>query len=147
MRISSFGLDPAASYSDASPSEADFRPSRRCLFDIYTVACGSQPTSAKGASLCAAAPRRCAQPPVRRLALRGTEFERACAATIRLKLLKIGAAVVRNTRRVQILLASSHPLRHVFLGAAARRPLSSQSAVPGTLTSNGGKGSYAPARV
>ena len=55
---------------------------------------------------------------LRRLALRGSELERACTATIRLKLLKIGAAIVRNTRRVRVLLASSHPLRHVFLSAA-----------------------------
>ena len=55
---------------------------------------------------------------LRRMALKGTELERACTHTIRTKLLKIGAAVVRNTRRVRILLASSHPLRHVFLSAA-----------------------------
>ena len=55
---------------------------------------------------------------LRRLALKGTELERACTHTIRAKLLKIGAAVVRNTRRVRLLLASSHPLKHVFLTAA-----------------------------
>lgn len=55
---------------------------------------------------------------LRRLALLGTELERACAATIRTKLLKIGAAVIRNTRRVRLMLASQHPLKHVFLGAA-----------------------------
>jgi len=55
---------------------------------------------------------------LRRLALKGTELERACAATIRLKLLKIGAAVLRNTRRVRLLLASHHPLKPVFLTAA-----------------------------
>lgn len=55
---------------------------------------------------------------LRRLALRDTELERACTATIRTKLLKIGAAVVRNTRRVRVLLASQHPLKHVFLSAA-----------------------------
>jgi len=55
---------------------------------------------------------------LRRLALHGTELERACTATIRVKLLKIGAAVVRNTRRVRVLLASQHPLKHVFLSAA-----------------------------
>jgi len=54
----------------------------------------------------------------RRLALRGTELERACTATIRTKLLKIGAAIVRNTRRVRVLLASQHPLKHVFVTAA-----------------------------
>jgi hypothetical protein len=55
---------------------------------------------------------------LRRLALQGTELERACTATIRIKLLKIGAAIVRNTRRVRVLLASSHPLKHVFITAA-----------------------------
>lgn len=55
---------------------------------------------------------------LRRLALVGTELARACAATIRIKLLKIGAAIVRNTRRVRVLLASQHPLKHVFLTAA-----------------------------
>lgn len=55
---------------------------------------------------------------LRALALAGTELERACAATIRVRLLKIGAAVVRNTRRVRLLLTSHHPLRHVFLTAA-----------------------------
>jgi len=55
---------------------------------------------------------------LRRLALTGTELERACTATIRTKLLKIGAAVVRNTRRVRLLLASQHPLKHIFLTAA-----------------------------
>jgi hypothetical protein len=55
---------------------------------------------------------------LRRLALKGTELERACATTIRLKLLKIGAAVLRNTRRVRLLLASHHPLKDVFLTAA-----------------------------
>ena len=55
---------------------------------------------------------------LRRLALAGTELARACTATIRVKLLKIGAAIVRNTRRVRVLLASQHPLQHVFLHAA-----------------------------
>ena len=55
---------------------------------------------------------------LRRLALGGTELARACTATIRIKLLKIGAAIVRNTRRVRVLLASQHPLQHVFLSAA-----------------------------
>lgn len=55
---------------------------------------------------------------LRRMALKGTELERACADTIRLKLLKIGAAVVRNTRRIRLLLASAHPMKHVFLVAA-----------------------------
>jgi len=55
---------------------------------------------------------------LRELALYGSELERATAATIRVRLLKIGAAIVRNTRRVRVLLASHHPLRQVFLSAA-----------------------------
>ena len=55
---------------------------------------------------------------LRELGLKATELERATAATIRVRLLKIGAAVVRNTRRVRILLASHHPLRALFLHAA-----------------------------
>jgi len=49
---------------------------------------------------------------------KGTELERAAATTIRVRLLKIGAAVLRNTRRVSVLLASHHPLRSAFLSAA-----------------------------
>jgi hypothetical protein len=55
---------------------------------------------------------------LRALALKGTELQSAAAHTIRVKLLKIGAAIVRNTRRVRVLLASHHPLRDVFAHAA-----------------------------
>ena len=55
---------------------------------------------------------------LRRLALKGTELAQACTATIRIRLLKIGAAVLRNTRRVRVLLASAHPMKHVFITAA-----------------------------
>ena len=55
---------------------------------------------------------------LRRLGLRGTELAKACTATIRTRLLKIGAAVLRNTRRVRVLLASAHPMKHVFITAA-----------------------------
>lgn len=55
---------------------------------------------------------------LREMALSGTELANATASTIRVKLLKIGAAVIRNTRRIRILLASHHPLRETFLLAA-----------------------------
>ncbi|MEO5698831.1 MAG: IS1380 family transposase [Burkholderiaceae bacterium] len=57
---------------------------------------------------------------LRELALHATELERASAATIRCRLLKIGAAIVRNTRRVRVMLASHHPLRELFAQAAVR---------------------------
>ena len=56
---------------------------------------------------------------LRALALQATELERASAATIRVRLLKIGAAILRNTRRVRVMLTSHHPLRELFATAAA----------------------------
>jgi len=55
---------------------------------------------------------------LRALALAGTDLARASASTIRVRLLKIGAAVLANTRRVRVMLASFHPLRETFLRAA-----------------------------
>jgi hypothetical protein len=55
---------------------------------------------------------------LREIALANTDLARATAATIRVKLLKIGAAILRNTRRIRILLASHHPLRHLYFIAA-----------------------------
>lgn len=57
---------------------------------------------------------------LRSLALQGSELANACAATIRVRLLKIGVAVLRNTRRVRLHYASHHPLRALFALAAAR---------------------------
>jgi len=51
---------------------------------------------------------------LRALGLAGTELARAQAGTIRLKLLKIGAVVLRNTRRIQLLLSSSCPYQRLF---------------------------------
>ena len=52
------------------------------------------------------------------IALAGTELACASASTTRVRLLKIGAAILRISRRVRIMLASHHPLRDVFLTAA-----------------------------
>ncbi len=57
---------------------------------------------------------------IRRLGLKGTELARAQVDTIRLKLLKIGAVIVRNTRRVRFGLSSAHPYQHLFWLVAAR---------------------------
>ena len=46
---------------------------------------------------------------LRALALQDTELQRASAATLRVRLLKIGAAILRNTRRVRVMLASHPP--------------------------------------
>lgn len=57
---------------------------------------------------------------LRQLALADTDLAFASAATIRVRLLKIGAAILRNTRRVRVMMASHHPLRALFALAAAR---------------------------
>ncbi len=51
---------------------------------------------------------------IRRLALAGTELARAYVGTIRIKLLKIGAVILRNTRRIRFLLSSSCPYQSLF---------------------------------
>ena len=57
---------------------------------------------------------------IRRLALKGTRMARAQAGTIRLKLLKIGAVIIRNTRRVSIHLSTACPDKALFELAARR---------------------------
>lgn len=57
---------------------------------------------------------------VRRLALTGTKLARACCGTIRLKLFKIGAVIVRNTRRVHLMLSSACPYQDLFIRAVNR---------------------------
>jgi Transposase DDE domain group 1 len=57
---------------------------------------------------------------IRRLALQGTELARAYVGTLRLKLLKIGAVVLRNSRRIRFLLASACPYQRLFFLVAAR---------------------------
>ena len=60
---------------------------------------------------------------MRRLALKGTELACAQCSTIRLKLLKIGAVVTRNTRRVRLMLSSACPWQALFLLVARRLAL------------------------
>lgn len=57
---------------------------------------------------------------LRRVGLAGTELARAQAGTIRLKLLKVGTVVVRNTRRVRLWFSSAFPLQAVFRQCVAR---------------------------
>jgi hypothetical protein len=52
---------------------------------------------------------------MRRIVLRNTELATAQCETIRLKLYKIGAIILRNTRRIRFLLSSSYPKQELFL--------------------------------
>ena len=58
-------------------------------------------------------------PTLRRLALSGTKLARAQVNTIRLRLLKIGAVILRNTRRIRFLLSSAYPDKALFVHVAA----------------------------
>ncbi len=51
---------------------------------------------------------------IRRLALKGTEMAKAQCRTIRLKLLKVGAVIIKNTRRIRFLLSSAYPYQQLF---------------------------------
>ena len=51
----------------------------------------------------------------RRIALKNTELATAQCETIRLKLYKIGAIILRNTRRIRFLLSSNYPKQELFL--------------------------------
>ncbi len=57
---------------------------------------------------------------IRRLALSGTELAKAYVGTLRLKLLKIGAVILRNTRRIRFLLSSAYPHQQLFFYVAAK---------------------------
>lgn len=52
---------------------------------------------------------------IRRVGLRETELARAQVETIRLKLLKIGTVIVRNTRRIRFFFASAYPYQELFV--------------------------------
>ena len=57
---------------------------------------------------------------LRRMALAGTGLAAASPNTIRLTLLRVGAVVVANTRRVRLLMSSAYPHRELFRRVALR---------------------------
>lgn len=57
---------------------------------------------------------------IRRVGLTGTELARAQVSTIRLKILKIGTVILRNTRRIRLLFASAYPYQPIFSAMLAR---------------------------
>ena len=57
---------------------------------------------------------------IRRIALKNTELATATCATIRLKLFKIGAGIIRNTRRIRLLLSSQYPFQSLFQSVCQR---------------------------
>jgi hypothetical protein len=57
---------------------------------------------------------------IRSIALKGTQLANARCDTIRLKLLKIGAVLIRNTRQIRFLLSSAYPYKFLFLLVSKR---------------------------
>ena len=57
---------------------------------------------------------------IRRIGLKGTALAHAYVGTIRLKLFKIGAVILSNTRRVRFLLASTCPNQDLYFLVARR---------------------------
>jgi len=55
-----------------------------------------------------------------RVNLVGTELARAQAGTIRLKLLKLGVVILRNSRRIRFLLSGAYPYKLLFQKIAER---------------------------
>lgn len=51
---------------------------------------------------------------LRHFALKGTDLARAQVGTIRLKIIKIGGVIIKNTRRIKIMLSSSYPYQQLF---------------------------------
>ena len=57
---------------------------------------------------------------LRRIALQHTTLAHAYVGTIRLKLLKIGAVIIQNTRRIRFLLCSHYPHKDLFAKVSQR---------------------------
>ncbi len=57
---------------------------------------------------------------IRRIALPSTELAQSQCGTIRLKLFKMGAVIVRNTRRIKFLLSSNYPYQALFIQVAKK---------------------------
>ena len=57
---------------------------------------------------------------IRRIGLKQTILEKAQVSTIRLKLFKIGAVIIRNTRRIKFLLSSAYPNQALFFQVAEK---------------------------
>jgi hypothetical protein len=57
---------------------------------------------------------------IRRTGLKNTSLARAQVNTIRLQLFKIGAVIIRNTRRIRFLLSSHYPRQTLFMLVARR---------------------------
>lgn len=68
-----------------------------------------------------------------------TPFERMSASNLRLKLIKVGAVIIRNTRRIRVLISDAYPYKDE-LSDLVRQPGSGIEAQPrpNSLAERGG---------
>ena len=57
---------------------------------------------------------------LRKAGLQGTIYEKAYCNTIRLKLFKIGAVIIKNTRRIRCYFSSYYPHQKLFINILAK---------------------------
>jgi len=60
---------------------------------------------------------------LRSITLKGTELAKAQCGTIRLKLLKIGVVIIRNTCRIVLHLSGAYRYQKIFLSAVNEVPI------------------------
>ena len=93
---------------------------KECQLDLYADRTSAATMRANQLRLSFASLAYVLMEAVRRLALAGTELANATAATIRLKLLKIGAVVTVSVRRIKLAFASACPAKAIFALALER---------------------------
>jgi Transposase DDE domain group 1 len=120
-------FDPRALYEDlyCARGEAENRIGEQ--FELWADRASSATMAANQLRLWFSAIAYVLITAMRRIALRDTQFADAAVATIRLKLLKLGARVRTSVRRIHFAIASSCPNQHEFATAhlALKRAFSS----------------------
>jgi len=90
---------------------------KECQLDLFADRTSAESLSANQLRLWFASLAYVLVTALRRMALQRTELAQATAATIRLKLLKLGALVTVSVRRVKVAIASACPMKSAFANA------------------------------
>ena len=108
-------------YCARGEAENRIKEQQMCLFADRTSCMNWLPNQFR---LLLSALAYCLMEAIRSLALTGTQLAKARCDTIRLKLFKIGAVMIRNTRQVRFLLSSAYPYQQLL--ALVSKRLASQ---------------------
>jgi hypothetical protein len=119
--ISATQLDARALYEDMYCARGEMENRiKECQTDLFADRTSSATMRANQLRLWLSSFAYVLLDSLRRIALSGTELAQATCGSIRLKLLKIGAQVVRSVRRIKIAMASSHPYQSLWMHAQER---------------------------